>query len=154
MPPQATEQRASNPTFAPDEELFRRYLASHLEDGELDPSAIRFNEPPSFLRSAYSVASDALHANCAGGQEVSKFGVLAMPVSAITQNQVSGNGDSFEFAPTHEPLPACYAHSEVRCSNADDPNKQHIEPPKDVKKAFRVGVAKLLSVSIPAPFSR
>jgi hypothetical protein len=154
LSPQATEQRASNPTFEPDEELFRRYLASQLEDGELDPSAIRFNEPPSFLRSAYSVALDALHADCADGHEVSRFGVLAMPVRAVTQNHTSNDGNRFKFAPTHEPLPACYAHSEVHCSNSHDKNKEHVEPPKEVRKAFRVGVAKLLSVSVPAPVLR
>jgi hypothetical protein len=148
------EQRASNPIFEPTEELFRRYLASHYEDGELDPSAIRFGEPPSFLRSAYSVAVDALHTNCADGQEVSGFGVLAMPASAVTQNQISKRGDSFDFAPVHQPLTACYAHSEIRCSSSEDPTKQHIEPPREVRRAFRVGLAKLLSVSIPAPVLR
>jgi hypothetical protein len=154
LPPQATELRASNQTFSSNEELFRRYLASHLEDGELDPSAIRFNEPPSFLRSAYGVAIDALHANCADGEDVSRFGVLAMPVNAVNQTHASNNGDRFEFAAIHVPLPACYAHSEVHCSSAQDPDKRHIEPPKGVRKAFRVEIAKLLSVSIPAPVLR
>jgi hypothetical protein len=153
LPPQATEQRASNPIFEQDEKLFRRYLASHLDEGELDPSAIRFSEPPSFLRSAYSVALDALHANCADGQEVARFGVLVMPVGGVTQNQQSRNGERYEFAPTHEPRPACYAHSEVRCSLANG-GGLHVEPPRDVRKAFRIELAKLLSVSIPAPSQR
>ena len=70
------------PHFHDDERLFRRYRSSHIQEGELDPSAIRFDEPPSFLRSAFSRPEDALHRDCADGKDVSEFGVLEMKVSA------------------------------------------------------------------------
>jgi hypothetical protein len=153
LPPQATEHRASNPIFAAEEELFRRYLSTHLDDGELDPSAIRFDEPPSFLRSAFSIPSDALHINCADGTEVTRFGVLRMQASAAQQSYDTVQRGSFYFGPIHVPLETCYAHSEVHCSHAKDFSEPHVEPPKSVKNAFRVAMAKVLSVAIRAPES-
>ena len=100
MPPQSAEERSSDPIFREGEELFRRYLAVHFEDGELDPSAIRFNEPPSFLRSAYSVPIDALHLNCSDGKPTSAFGVLSILVACVQQTHTTQDGESYEFIPS------------------------------------------------------
>ena len=132
MPPQHTSGRAEVDFSSDDESLYRRYLASHFRDGELDPSAIRFNEPPSFLRSAYSVPADALHADCADQQSVSKYGVLAMPVSAARHRERARDGEVFDFLPIHRHLPPCYAHSEIHCASQEHADPQHAEPPKEV----------------------
>jgi hypothetical protein len=151
LAPQTTGERLAEDEFQPLEKLYRRYLDYHFEDGELDPSAIRFNEPPSVLRSQFSEPADALHANCAEGQEVTKYGVLSMPHTAVNQDHRAQTGADFSFCAVHDPLPACYAHSEIRCTTSKDGRRAHIEPTKDVRDKFRVKLAKALSVEIQAP---
>ena len=151
MPPQQTLDRHPVPRFEDDEYLFRRYISSHFHEGELDPSAIRFDEPPSFLRSGFSTPADALHVDCAEGQVVTAFGVLAMQANAASGQESTEDGNTFTFLPSHQPLPSCYAHSEIHCLRAGDPNYQHTEPPKRIRKAFRLRIARALSVAIPAP---
>jgi hypothetical protein len=142
--------RTAVPDFQNGESLYRRYQAFHFQDGELDPSAIRFDEPPSFLRSAFSAPEDALHTDCADGQNVANYGVLEMKASVAQHKEKSKDGTEFDFSPVHRPLPTCYAHSEIRCSHLPDLKPQHIEPPKDVRKAFRLRIARALSVVIEA----
>jgi len=137
--------------FQDDESLYRRYLPSHFQDGELDPGAIRFDEPPSFLRSAFSIPEDALHKDCAEGQNVSHYGVLGVRVSLVQCQERVTDGRAFEFSAIHRPLSLCYAHSEIQCICLADPVSMHTEPPKSVKRAFRLRLAKALSVEIPAP---
>lgn len=151
MPPQHALNQTEVALFKEDEALYRRYPASHFHDGVLDPSAIRFHEPPSFLRSAFSVPEDALHPDCADGNSTSQFGVLTMLASAANHQQEANDGSKFNFSPVHRPLPSCYAHSEVHCVRASDPNREHVEPPKHVKNAFRLRIARALSIAIPAP---
>lgn len=151
MPPQHTSGRTEEAFSSDDESLYRRYLPSHFQDGELDPSAIRFNEPPSFLRSAYSVPSDALHADCADQQSVSRYGVLSMPVAAARFQERALSGETFDFSPVHRPQPSCYAHSEIHCVSQLTASTQHKEPQKEVRKAFRLRIARALSVVIAAP---
>lgn len=151
MPPQPTLDKTEIALFQEREHLYRRYLASHFEDGELDPSAIRFNEPPSFLRSCFSVPEDAIHPNCADGQDVSKYGVLQMAASAAHFEARTLDSTIYQFSPVHRPLPSCYAHSEIHCRRVAELSGTHVEPPKDVKKAFRLRIARALSVTIPAP---
>jgi len=149
LPPQHALGRTPQLEFQDDEQLYRRYLADHFVDGELDPSAIRFGEPPSFLRSAFSSAQDALHVDCADGQDVSRFGVLAM--QAVSANYISENDTyGFVFWPIHAPLATCYAHSEIHCCRTGDPERIHINPPKNVRKAFRLHLARALT-SVIAP---
>lgn len=150
MLPQHTLGRPVVPTFQDDESLYRRYQASHFQDGELDPSAIRFDEPPSFLRSSYSAPEDALHTDCADGQNVAKYGVLEMKASVALHKEESRDGTVFDFSPIHRPLPTCYAHTEIYCRHQSDPNLRHIEPPRDVRRAFRLRIARALSVAIKA----
>jgi len=137
--------------FNLDEELFRRYLKAHFHDGELDPSAIRFDEPPSVVRGKYSEAKDALSQGCAGNKDVSGFGVLVAKNSEVSQEHTSSSGDHYVFEVVHSPLAACYAHSEIRCFRKIDDAKVHVEPPKDVRRRFRVNLARALSVAIAAP---
>lgn len=151
MPPQHTLGRTAEAFLSDDESLYRRYLASHFQDGELDPSAIRFNEPPSFLRGAYSVPADTLHEDCADQQNVSRYGVLTMPVSAARHVESTRDGETFDFSPVHRPLVCCYAHSEIHCTPQTHASPQHTEPPREVKKAFRLRIARALSVVIAAP---
>jgi hypothetical protein len=79
--PQAAEGRSENPTFAPEELLFRRVPYSHIEDGEVNALAIasetKFDPDPkkctSVLRSAYTESFlDALRTDCAAGKDLSK----------------------------------------------------------------------------------
>lgn len=151
MPPQHTFNRLAETTFLGSELLYRRYLRSHLEDGELDPSAIRFHEPPSVLRGRFSVPEDAIHSDCAEGKPVSGFGVLAMPARSVQCREIAKNGTDYEFIPVHKPLPSCYSHAEIHCQLGQDPSGQHIEPPKEVRRAFRLRIAQALAIAIPAP---
>lgn len=151
MPPQHTLDQQEVPHFREDEALYRRYLASHFQDGELSPSAIRFKEPPSFLRSAFSEPHDALHPDCADGKLTSQFGVLKMLAAVMECEEKAPDGSTFDFSPVHRPLPTCYAHSEVHCLRARGLDRQHVEPPKYVKNAFRLRIARALSIAVPAP---
>jgi len=151
LPPQHTLHSAEVARFGQDESLYRRYLASHFLEGVLEPSAIRFNEPPSFLRSAFSEPQDALHPDCAEGKPTSQFGVLKMLASAVEHQERALDGSLFDFSNVHRPLPTCYAHSEVHCVSESDPNRQHVDPPKHVKNAFRLRIARALSIAISAP---
>jgi hypothetical protein len=151
LPPQHALERVEVSRFQDGESLYRRYLASHFQDGELDPSAIRFDEPPSFLRSAFSLPEDAIHPDCADGKDVSNYGVLKMQASEAQHQEKARNGSAFDFTPVHRPLPSCYAHSEIHCSCAANLEGKYSEPPKDVRKAFRLRIARALSVAIPAP---
>ena len=152
MPPQRMFDKPIVPHFHDDERLFRRYRSSHIQEGELDPSAIRFDEPPSFLRSAFSRPEDALHRDCADGKDVSEFGVLEMKVSAAYYKDGTSDNQVFTFQPTHVPLSACYAHSEIHCVGlSGDSTTQHVKPPKRIRNAFRLRLARALSVVIPAP---
>ena len=152
MPPQRTSNQPIIPHFEDNESLFRRYLQSHFQGGELDPSAIRFDEPPSFLRSAFSEPEDALHTDCADGKNVSGFGVLVMKASAAHYQERTVDNWVFTFQPMHRPLPACYAHSEIDClESSGNSTSQHVNPPKRIRNAFRLRIARALSVAIPAP---
>jgi len=99
LPPQRTSNQPIIPHFEDNESLFRRYLQSHFQGGELDPSAIRFDEPPSFLRSAFSEPEDALHTDCADGKNVSGFGVLVMKASAAHYQERTVDNWVFTFQP-------------------------------------------------------
>lgn len=104
MPPQHTLGCAEVPLFQDGELLYRRYLSFHFEDGELDPSAIQLDEPPSCVRSRFSVPEDALNPDCADGQDVLTFGVLQMAANAVGHREVTSDGRAFEFSPVHRPL--------------------------------------------------
>jgi hypothetical protein len=78
VPPQRTDGRIADQTFAADEFLFRRVPNSHIEEGELSLLAIRngfkFEKNPpdcsSVVRSKYCAHfSDALHPDCAENKE-------------------------------------------------------------------------------------
>lgn len=151
MSPQAAEGRSENPTFAPEELLFRRVPYSHIEDGEVNALAIasetKFDPDPkkctSVLRSAYTESFlDALHTDCAAGKDLSKtHTVMHVTVSDLPKGLEIDppQKDSrlrWDMYADHNPLPLCYAHSTICCCNEKEPGKA-VLPPPSVRKQFR-----------------
>jgi len=73
------------------------------------------------------VPEDALHADCADGQNVFRYGVLQMLASEVEYQEKAVSGALFNIAPVHRPLPSCYAHSEIHCTRLIGPDPIQVE---------------------------
>jgi len=73
------------------------------------------------------VPEDALHADCADGQNVFRYGVLQMLASEAEYQEKAVSGALFNIAPVHRPLPSCYAHSEIHCTRLIGPDPIQVE---------------------------
>jgi hypothetical protein len=153
MEPMKQEGKAAHQDFLPEERLFRRFRSGDVVEGEILPSSLRFNEPPSFCRERYAKPEDTIHPNCAGSRDVSGFGVFALKVLTVRIEIKDRADKSYLFLPVHKPLANCYAHSQVHCATSTDglppaSEPDHVEPPKEIRDAFRVQLASNLSVLI------
>lgn len=148
MEPMEQGKRQEEPSFKDEEKLFRRFPPSFQR--EPLATSIRFDEPPSFCRSRFALPEDTIHPNCADGQDVSQFGVFAIPVVAARMTIVDrSRGAVYHFEPRHRPEPFCYAHTEVHCLRQADSDESgvsngHSEPPKAVRNQFRTKIATAL----------
>jgi hypothetical protein len=136
--------------FEPDERLFRRFPPSELVDREITPASLNsmsFDvlEPgaPSVIRERFGTACDALHADCAGGKDVSNFLVFSIKVREVPKGIQSGDGRVFDFFPRHSPMPKCGAHSVISCCSADDPSMTYVVPSKSARQKLRTGLVSL-----------
>jgi len=137
--------------FAGEELLYRRYLSEHFVDGNLLPASFRFPKQ-SFNRSLFSKPEDVLHPHCCDGMALFKdgWGVLECRVSALPSPVKAADGGSFVFSPKHAPEATCYAHSELWCKNDLSVANEYDYPPKSVRETFRIKMARVMSVRIPA----
>jgi len=147
------EGKTAQQDFSSEELLFRRFPPHVIVEGEVLASSIRFDEPPSFCRERFAKPEDTIHPNCANSQDVSMFGVFGLSVLSIMLELPDKQGSLYIFQPAHKPLPDCYAHSQVHCTKqqsrlSDSEPADHIQPPKEVRKAFRGKLATQLSVLI------
>lgn len=133
--------------FDPDEVLYRRYSLTHVVDGQITPQFIRFPKP-SFNRSQFSKPEDVLHVDCCGGKtQPAGLGVLESKVSDLGISEMSGDRRMFTLYAKHEPIETCYAHSELWCSCHPSLDAK---PTESVKEAFRIKLARVMRVRIPA----
>ena len=99
--------RAIDPSFAPDENLYRRYssLTEPTEDLPASPMGIKF---PAFSvnRGKYSEPEDVLIPRWPD------FGIAAFQVRDVPPS-VPSNGIVYKFKVEHVPCECNYAHSEV-----------------------------------------
>ena len=152
MEPEKHGKRQEEPCFKDEEKLFRRFPP--WVKGEVLATSIRFNEPPSFCRRRFAHPEDTIHPNCADGQDVSQYGVFALPVASVRQVLSDGNQNIYHFEPKHRPEPTCYAHTEIDClrqenSDGSAVSNVHSQPPRIVKKQFREKIAVALVEVIP-----
>ena len=135
-------------TFDKDELLYRRYRSEHFINGKILPASFSFPKQ-SFNRSRFSKPEDVLHVDCCDGKPLSPkdgWGVIECNVSALPSPVESTDGRSFRFFAKHVPLPTCYAHSELWCTQ--NPSDVYTEPPSSVKEAFRIRLARILKPRI------
>ena len=148
MPPQHTDWRIADQTFAADEFLFRRVPNSHIEEGELSLLAIRngfkFEKNPpdcsSVVRSKYCAHfSDALHPDCAEDKECPNTTVYFLRVGDLAKGIKPAEKvptGSWDLYPNHDPLPRSYAHSTI-CSCEQSALNVPVRPPTSVRDQFR-----------------
>ena len=135
-----------------DELLYRRYRSEHFNDGKILPASFRFPRQ-SFNRSRFSKPEDVLHPDCCDGKALSAqggWGVLECPVGQIPSPVSSIDGRNYIFSPKHVPEPTCYAHSELWCRKDSSDTSQYDDPPTSVKETFRIKLAQVMTVRIPA----
>jgi hypothetical protein len=153
MEPVKHGTRQEEPCFKDEEQLFRRFPPE--VKSEVLATSIRFDEPPSFCRSKFARPEDTIHRNCADGQDVSRFGVFAVPVAAARIILKDTNQKCYHFEPKHRPEPTCYAHTEIHCLMRKDSDVLagsdiHSKPPLIVRNQFRARIAIALVEVIPA----
>lgn len=134
--------------FAPEEPLYRRALASELVDGELVVSSLEsvsfgkeVSGAPSVLRGRFAKPIDALHADCAGGKDVSRHLVYFILVRDLPDVIQTPEGNAFEFYPLHKPEPTCGAHSVIASCLAGDPTRVYAKPSRTVRNDLRAKLA-------------
>jgi hypothetical protein len=138
--------------FEADELLYRRYLSEHFADGKILPASFRFPKQ-SFNRSLFSKPEDVLHVDCCDGVELlpkGEWGVLECQISALPSPVNTTDGRSYMFFPKHAPEPTCYAHSELWCRRDLSDTMDYDHPPTSVREIFRIRLARVMSVRIPA----
>jgi hypothetical protein len=138
--------------FEGEELLYRRYLSEHFSDGKILPASFRFPKQ-SFNRSLFSKPEDVLHVHCCDGRVLvprDGWGVLECLVSALPSPVDTADGRSYVFFPKHVPEPTCYAHSELWCRQDLSDTSECDNPPTSVKEKFRIKLARVMSVRIPA----
>lgn len=138
--------------FQSEELLYRRYLSEHFTDGKILPASFRFPKQ-SFNRSLFSKPEDVLHVHCCNGVVLAPeggWGVLECRVSALPSPVNTIDGRSYVFFPKHIPEPTCYAHSELWCRKNLSDASEYDDPPTSVKETFRIKLARVMSVRIPA----
>lgn len=136
--------------FADDEILYRRFSANQLVNGEVLPTSIDFDEPPSFCRSKWAGPEDTIHRHCANNRDVSSYGVFGLSVLDV-KIRIDDSEQAFEFYPLHAPLEACYAHSELRYRKNTESSpamEEYKKPNKKIRNNFRMRVASKLRVVI------
>jgi hypothetical protein len=142
--------------FGGDELLYRRYLSEHFTGGKILPASFRFPKQ-SFNRSLFSKPEDVLHVHCCNGMLLTPegaWGVLECRVSALPSPVSATDGRSYVFSPKHVPEPTCYAHSELWCRKNLSDTDEYDNPPTSVKESFRIKLARVMSVRIPAASNR
>ena len=138
--------------FENEELLYRRYLSEHFTDGKILPASFRFPKQ-SFNRSLFSKPEDVLHVHCCNGIVLApegEWGVLECQVSAIPSPVSATDGRNYAFFPRHVPETTCYAHSELWCRKELSDINEYDNPPSSVKETFRIKLARVMSVRIPA----
>lgn len=148
LPPLHAEGRPIDPVFEDAELLYRRVRPEHVISwNELNPAAISFrSDAPSVVRSKYGTPADALHSDCAGGRTLNGMDVYAVSAKVTKASiRCPSTGRVFDFAPAHDPLPTCYAHSLVTCRDAADALARHAEPTRPVKNDFRLRFAQAMT---------
>jgi hypothetical protein len=151
LAPQSADGRKADHQFENSEKLFRRFAPSDFTDGRLGidriSASIRFptsrevkedpqnaKKSPSWIRSRYGTAADAIDIKCAK-TAVPNHGVISVQVGGIPNEIAAGDRDSFDFYPLHDPLEECYAHTLV-CPRRTG-QTEYEEPPKQVKNKLR-----------------
>lgn len=148
-------------TFDSDESLYRRIPPDGVgPHGELVPSSFQcsfgdeINKSPSVIRSKYGTPRDALHSNCARGNDVSHFHVYYLLVSEIPCTIESGDGRTFNFFPFHDPEDNCYAHTVIGCRTEGAAMGAYSEPTRGVRNKFKAQLIAALKMSRPSVFPR
>jgi len=150
VPPQHTDGRFADQTFAADELLFRRVPMSHIEEGELSLLAItnglKFEKNPpectSVLRGKYCAHfSDALHLDCAEDKQCPDTTVYFLLVGDLPKGIMIKPSEkvptlSWDLYPYHNPLPKFYAHTTI-CSCEHSAPSVPVKPPPSVREQFR-----------------
>ena len=126
--------------------LFLRFPYSDLEpDGVVSLANIKFPDI-SCYRNSLSRAFHALHPRCCEGNKRFLRGVLAVPVGDVPKNLNGAALGTYEIRVAHEPVPLCYAHSEIHVQQNDVPQK----PPRPLRMQFRLELrAKSKVVVVP-----
>jgi hypothetical protein len=151
MPPLKREERAPDQAFDADERLYRRFPPECLSPwGEVVASKIgcSFEDDiescPSTVRGKYGTPADVLHADCAGGNDVSTqlvayliSGELPANVKTGQENVVSDKDEYFDFYPFHDPEVNCYAHSVIASRKRTSPPETYDRPTSGVRNKLK-----------------
>jgi hypothetical protein len=144
MPPQRRGTSPADQVFDAEEKLYRRVPPDCLSPlGELLPSQIgcsfgdTIGKSPSFVRSKYGSIDDTLHADCAGGNDVSRHLVFFIPVSELPTNVESGNKELYDFYPFHDPEDTCYAHTVIACKKKQNSSGNYDKPTDGVRNRLK-----------------
>jgi hypothetical protein len=138
--------RPADQDFAAEERLFRRYKAEHYIAGQFTGLGLRLSNAPSVNRERYSVPEDVIFSET---DEFAEWGVLSWRVQDVLL-ALPEAAPQYAFRAVHVPLENNYAHSELVCSSAQEPNGAHVEPNSGTKKLFRTLMGQRAIVVIQA----
>jgi hypothetical protein len=140
--------------FAADERLYRRFPPECLgPEGEVFASKIgSFDEHirncPSTVRSKYGTPADALHPDCALGNDVANYLIAYLTVGELPTNVKTGQenvrsdkDEFFDFYPFHDPEVNCYAHTVTACRKRIGPPDAYDRPTNGVRNKLKAAFA-------------
>ena len=129
--------------FAPDEQLYIRYLGLHWVDGQLDHTGVPFPrmDRTSVNRGSLSEPEDDLFSPTG---EYASMGVLEFLVKEIPSSLQAPDIPSYIFWPKHVPLDLNYSHSEI-WSKRSESDEEFRKPSPSVKTIFRIRLAQVLT---------
>jgi len=144
MPPKKRGQLSADQVFDAAERLFRRVPPECLSPmGEVVPSQIScsfgdtINKSPSVVRSKYALPEDVLHADCAGGKDMSGHLIFYLTVEELPDDVESGSKEHFGFYPFHVPEESCFAHTVIACKKTSKPTGYFDEPTSGVRNKLK-----------------
>jgi hypothetical protein len=144
MPPQHTGSLTPDQAFDDAERLYHRVPPDRPgPNGEIVPSDIRceykkeLKKCPSVVRSRYATPEDALHSDCAGGHDVSKFLLFYLVAGDLPKGVEAGSGQLYDFYPRHDPEPTCYAHTLIACKKRESAQGEYDPPSTHVRNKLK-----------------